>query len=152
APSTLFYREAERAGRPWVTRIPFAVQVLERVETVDEIGENRHVARYRYHHGYYDHAEREFRGFGLVETEDAEDFETYGGDPAHYVAPVLTKSWFHTGAFTDSGALSQQYVHEYFQGDPGAFLLPDSEIEGAVELDADALREAYRALKGSALR
>src|SRR5437868_365931 len=102
APSTVYYREAERTGRPWATKIPFVVHVLAQVETTDEIGQNRHIARYTYHHGYYDPTEREFRGFGLVETLDTEDFDTYQEEPAHYVAPVLTRSWFHTGAFFES--------------------------------------------------
>jgi len=32
---------------------------------------------YTYHHGYYDHAEREFRGFGRVEQTDTEDFISF---------------------------------------------------------------------------
>ncbi len=64
----------QAAGRPWVTRLPFPVQVVERVETVDRISGNRFVTRYAYHHGYFDGAEREFRGFGLVEQWDTETF------------------------------------------------------------------------------
>ena len=68
APSTRFYVTDEDAGHPWVTRLPFPVQVVERVETIDWIGRNRLVTRYAYHHGYFDGYEREFRGFGLVES------------------------------------------------------------------------------------
>ena len=62
-----------------------------------------------YHHGYYDGVEREFRGFGMVEQHDTEELgvlESTGGfpastniDAASYVPPVLTKTWFHTGAY-----------------------------------------------------
>ncbi len=35
---------------------------------------NRFVTRYAYHHGYFDGVEREFRGFGMVEQWDTEEF------------------------------------------------------------------------------
>ena len=34
-PSTRFYLEDQTAGRPWVTRLPFPVWTVERVETID---------------------------------------------------------------------------------------------------------------------
>ena len=50
APSTRFYLPTA-AGRPWITRLPFPVQVVERAETLDWIGRNvGH--RYAYHHGF----------------------------------------------------------------------------------------------------
>ena len=64
------------AGRPWITRLPFPVHVVERVETLDQISGNRFVTRYAYHHGYFDGDEREFRGFGMVEQWDTEEFAT----------------------------------------------------------------------------
>ena len=66
-------RQADGHGR-WITRLPFPVHVVERVETYDHISRNRFVTRYAYHHGYYDGVEREFRGFGLVEQWDTEEF------------------------------------------------------------------------------
>ena len=65
APSTKFYLQDKAAGRPWATRLPFPVHVVERVETLDRISHNRFVTRYAYHDGYFDGEEREFRGFGL---------------------------------------------------------------------------------------
>ncbi len=50
------------------------MHVVERVETVDAVAGNRFVTRYAYHHGYFDGVEREFRGFGLVEQWDTEEF------------------------------------------------------------------------------
>ena len=64
APSTRFYLADKLAGRPWITRLPFPVHVVERVETIDRISGNRFVSRFAYHHGYFDGVEREFRGFG----------------------------------------------------------------------------------------
>ena len=76
APSTKFYLADKLAGTPWITRLPFPVHVVERVETYDYISRNRFVTRYAYHHGYYDGVEREFRGFGMVEQWDTEEFAT----------------------------------------------------------------------------
>ena len=47
APSTRFYVADETAGHPWVTRLPFPVQVVERTETIDWIGRNRLVTPLR---------------------------------------------------------------------------------------------------------
>ncbi len=171
APSTRFYLEDKRAGRPWITRLPFPVHVLERVENYDWIGRRRFVSRYAYHHGYFDGEEREFRGFGMVEQRDTEthlddmlfpDVESSNEDAASFVPPMLTRTWFHTGAFIDAGNVSRQYEHEYWvepdlRGDAPAdvaareaMLLPDTVLEAG--LDPDEVREAYRALKGSPLR
>ena len=74
APSTKFYLRDKPDGRPWITRLPFPVHVVERVETYDRISRNRFVTRFAYHHGYFDGVEREFRGFGMVEQWDTEEF------------------------------------------------------------------------------
>src|SRR5262249_3556193 len=54
APSTRFYLADKFAGSPWVTRLPFPVHVVERIETFDWVGRSRFVTRYSYHHGYFD--------------------------------------------------------------------------------------------------
>lgn len=168
APSTRFYLDDQQAGG-WVTRLPYVVQVVERVEVYDWIGRTRFVTRYAYHHGHYDGEEREFRGFGLVEQWDTEehrgdtDFpgaEDTNWDAASWSPPIRTRTWFHTGAFAEAGAVSGQYSKEYWTepalradaraAEREALLLPDTVLpEG---LDSDEIREAYRALKGMALR
>ena len=173
APSTRFYLEDQQAGRPWVTRIPFPVHVVERVETYNWISRSRFVTRYAYHHGYFDGVEREFRGFGMVEQFDTEEFSalTATGDfpgadnigATSHVPPVRTSTWFHTGAFLEEEQISLQYAHEYF-GAPAAGV-PNYEVKLAAFIDTllpDTLlppgltiaeqREACRALKGSILR
>jgi Insecticide toxin TcdB middle/C-terminal region/Insecticide toxin TcdB middle/N-terminal region/Salmonella virulence plasmid 65kDa B protein/FG-GAP-like repeat len=91
ASSTVFQQRDARDGRPWPARLPFPVHVVERVATSDRIGRTRLVTRFAYHDGYFDGAEREFRGFGRVETWDSEAIGPVD------VPPVLTQSWFHTG-------------------------------------------------------
>jgi RHS repeat-associated protein len=166
APSTRFYLEDRAAGRPWVTRLPFPVQVLERVETYDAVRRVRFVSSYKYHHGYYDGVEREFRGFGLVEQWDTESSGAAHGKglfpempaPVNGEAPqppVYTKTWFHTGAWRDGGALSRQFAREYYAGDKGAVVLPDTVFLDELlskDLATEELRDACRALKGQVLR
>ena len=173
APSTNFYLKDKRDGRPWVTRLPFPVHVVERVVTHDRISGNRFVTRYAYHHGYFDGIEREFRGFGMVEQWDTEEFRALaaGGqapagtniDASSHVPPVLTKTWFHSGVYDEVEEVSQHFAAEYYgapkKSDPNydaafdAFfraLLPDTVIAPNLMLEEE--REACRALKGSMLR
>ena len=121
APSTRFYLEDKAAGRPWITRLPFPVHVVERTETYDHISRNRFVTRYGYHHGYFDGIEREFHGFGMVEQMDTEEFAALSQsdafptgeniDEASHLPPVVTRSWFHTGV-----CLGRQHVSNFFAG------------------------------------
>jgi len=103
ASSTKFYFEDKDAGTPWITRLPFPVHVVERMTMFDRISGNRFVTSYKYHHGYFDGVEREFRGFGMVEQRDTEEFATVAAgaqpdatnvDAASHVPPVLTKPGF----------------------------------------------------------
>src|SRR5215203_21856 len=126
--SARFRLEDELAGRRWATRLPFPVQVVERVETEDLVNRTRFTTRYAYHHGYFDGTEHEFRGFGLVDQYDTEELAvlTAGDDlppaanlePASHVPPVLTRSWFHTGAWLEGEQLTAHYGREYYR-EPG---------------------------------
>jgi RHS repeat-associated protein len=171
--STKFYLADKGAGAPWVTRLPFPVHVVERVETYDYVSRNRFVTRYAYHHGFYDGVEREFRGFGRVDQLDTETFAALsaGGnfptgdnsDAASSVPPVLTKTWYHTGVFLQGGRISRHLAHEYYQegsahrGEAGlsheqirAMLVEDTILPE--DLTPEEAREACRSLKGSMLR
>jgi RHS repeat-associated protein len=159
APSTKFYLSDRQAGQPWVTKLPFVVHVVERVETDDWISRNRFVTRYAYHHGYFDGSEREFRGFGMVEQQDTEELGALSQtgafpnatniDAASYVPPTLTRSWFHTGCYPQRDRVSQVFAHEYYQ-EATASQLPDTVLP--TDLTGDEIREALRSLKGALLR
>ncbi len=155
APSTRFFLADQAAGRPWATRLPFPVQVVERVETIDHIGQNRFVRRYAYHHGYFDGVEREFRGFGMVERFDTERFAALAAADnvaeASHVPPVLTRTWFHTGADVDIDHISRSYADEYYSAGAPGLLLPDTVLPAAARTPGEQ-RQAVRALKGSVLR
>lgn len=172
--STQFYLADKAAGKPWITRLPFPVHVVERVETFDHISQNRFVSRYAYHHGYFDGVEREFRGFGMVEQWDTEAFATLTSessfplgeniDAASHVPPVYTKSWFHTGVYVGrehvsnffAGLLNEEDLGEYFREEGladaafAAQLLPDTVLPAGLSVAEE--REACRALKGALLR
>ncbi|QYR21090.1 hypothetical protein KZ483_25790 [Paenibacillus sp. sptzw28] len=175
-PSTRFYIEDKLAGRPWMTKLHFPVHCISKTETRDRISGYRFVSSYRYHHGYYDHAEREFRGFGMVEQIDAEAFEHWvQGDASNIVdktlhqEPVVTKNWFHTGAFLDRENILGQFAWDYWYEEMARqgfavvnheTALPDARVIAAPGLDptiVDRLgthewREALRACKGMGLR
>ncbi|MBN1428900.1 MAG: hypothetical protein JXB07_10990 [Anaerolineae bacterium] len=255
--STTFYLKDKLAGQPWITKLPFPVHVVERVEIFDRISRNYFASRYAYHHGYFDGVEREFRGFGLVEQWDTEQFAegtpqslppkygigqvaTYasqgvwqfsfrpitsvrpsiypdGGwfyffegiqsgipeqdilllkdagehasdyvwdgtsegelavfardvpptatnlDATSHIPPVLTKTWFHTGAYFAGQAISTQFEAEYYrEGDLSLSKdgLSDTQLAAMLlddtvppdDLSAAEDREACRALKGATLR
>ena len=174
APSTKFYLNDKRDGKPWITRIQFPVHVVERIETYDRISKSLFVTRYAYHHGYFDGYEREFRGFGLVEQYDTEEFAALSAsnvfptganiEESSHVPPVFTKTWFHTGVY-----LGRDHISNYFAGlfdsrDTGEYFrepgFNDAQARGLLlddtilppDLTADEEREACRALRGSLLR
>ena len=173
ASSTQFYLADRAAGKPWLTRLPFPIHVVEHIESYDHVSRNRFVTRYSYHHGYYDKEDREFRGFGRVDQVDTEKIgalmsvsgaaECTNTDAASSLPPVLTRTWFHTGVFLKGGHISRHLSQEYYdegslydtkhQSGPDlatAFRLEDTVLPHGLTL-AEA-REASRALKGSVLR
>ena len=133
--SVQFYLEDLLAGTPWPERLAMPVHCLTSVETVDLVSGHRYAAHYTYHNGHYDHAEKEFRGFGLVVQTDTEDFEHWKGESTNLLSadlhqePVITRLWTRTGSVTES-----------------------IEIENADAMDAAEWREAHRAARGSAAR
>jgi len=155
--STEFYVADQAAGTPWVTRLPFPVHVVKRVENYDEVSRNRFVSRYTYHHGFYDGLEREFRGFGRVDQIDTEEIASLtepgtfptgdNFDAASSVPPVLTRTWTHTGVFLAGEFISRHMAHEYF-----ADVAPLDDTILPAGLTQYEAREACRALKGSTLR
>jgi hypothetical protein len=161
APSTKFYVQDRAAGTPWVTRLPFPVHVVERAETTDGVSRTRLVSLYSYHHGYYDGVEREFRGFARVDQTDTDALPAASGTglftstPAvdgddFTLPPVLTRTWYHTGAYFRSADIARHLATEYYQLDPEAPHLAATALPAGTS--AEELREACRALRGRLLR
>lgn len=171
-PSTFFWTEDMKKDEPWLTHLPFPVQVVSRVEAIDHIAKSKLVTNYSYHHGYYDGREREFRGFGRTDQLDTEEFERYKNQLLHdekqikrnlkngavtgikekldnisYVPPILVKTWFHPGIYLDEKKyLEKIRSKEYYQGDSEAFHAHFQIEKGDVPF------EAFRTLRGSILR
>jgi RHS repeat-associated protein len=168
--STKFYLEDKEAGTPWITKLPFPVQLVEKTISIDKITGSRFTHRFKYHDGFYDHKEREFRGFGYVETWDTENYTDYLQgiknlgvenqeiDIDHFVPPVYTRTWHHTGAPQAEGVVDQHYKDQYFKGDDKAYKFPDSVIDIKTmkgekkDLDSETKRLAFVALHGHVMR
>ena len=58
-------RDAE-AGRPWSSKLPHAVSVVTRISTVEGFANLTDASTYEYTEGFYDGAEKAFRGFERV--------------------------------------------------------------------------------------
>jgi RHS repeat-associated protein len=156
-PSTHFMLADEQAGRPWPTRLPMPVSCAHRVVRVDRVRETAFTSLTSYHDGYYDPVEREFRGFGRVETTDTEAYELLPeaantADADLHQPPVLTRTWHHTGA---AAATGRRILHtrrsQYFENTA----LPEHELpepDLPAGLTDEEYREACRALKGVMLR
>lgn len=160
APSTQFYLADKRAGKPWISKLPFPVHVVENVTVSDQWRKTTFCTSYSYHHGYFDGVEREFRGFGRVEQIDVENYDIFARDNQTspyitddlnlYQPPVKTVSWYHTGVFLDRKRVLSQFENEYFT--PQGFReqpLPDLDLDN---FNAEECREALRACKGMLLR
>lgn len=159
------YLQDKRDGRPWATRLFFPVHVVTMEETREYFNHSRYVQRYAYHDGYYDPVEREFRGFGFVESWDTDHYEKFidaeawpewqveNVDKQLHVWPTYTKTWYLTGAYEQQAQILKQYHKEYWSGDAEAF--PHLESTFGPEIlagDADTYREAFVALAGQVLR
>jgi RHS repeat-associated protein len=173
-PSTAFYLADKEAGRPWVTRLPFPVQCVERVTVKDRWRNTSFTTRYSYHHGRYDSVERQFCGFGRVEHVDVESFGPFAqGDAASpYITrdktllqpPVKTITWIHAGAAPAADGLPAQFEREYFPSSLAALSATRASVSGfaektlggpeldAAELSAEEWREAQYVCKGTTLR
>ena len=146
--STYFYLRDKLAGTPWITSLCFPVQCVAAVLTTDAVSGTSYANSYTYHHGYYDHPEKEYRGFGRVEQTDTDDFDT---DAAADQVPVLTKTWFHTGAYFGMDRILHGLAGEYFKNPAFTeYNLPEPMLP--MDLTADEAREAVRACKGMVLR
>ncbi|MCD9025516.1 SpvB/TcaC N-terminal domain-containing protein [Cohnella silvisoli] len=166
APSTMYYLLNEQEDKPWITKLPFPVHCVEKVTVCDSWRQTRFTTAYSYHHGYFDGAEREFRGFGRVEQIDVEDYGEFakGNSNSPYIAddhtlyqpPVKTITWYHTGAFLDRERTLKLFKDEYCTSwiqDEGfnEKELPEPDLD-SMDLTADEWREALRACKGMVLR
>ena len=126
APSTRFYLQDEAAGKPWVTRLPFPIWTVARVETFDWIGRNRRRC-----------ATPIITGSATASNASSVVSAWLSNGTPNSFAPTklspratsttgigrsgrrpLTLTWFSTGAFVQAGAVTQQYEGDYWLESP----------------------------------
>lgn len=161
-----YLRDQQKPATRWKTHLPFPVQVVSRVEVLDQISLGKLATEYLYHHGYWDGGEREFRGFARVDQRDTEtfaDFNDKGLHPDanpnqvtfdHYAPPIETRNWFHMGPVGDEFGdwYELDLSHEQWQEDPQVLERPDEVKKLIKSLPRRAKRDAIRCWRGSMLR
>lgn len=166
-PSTHFYKkDSERVETRWKTNLPFPVNVVAEVQVHDLIAQNKLITQYSYRHGYWDGAEREFRGFGRVEQLDTLSFAEYtsqeNDDPTdiklaadHFAPPTKTINWFSQGPVGpgDGDWQTLDYSEEYWSEDP-SLLNGFSEMSTFLQSlgSRREQRDALRTLRGTLIR
>ncbi|KPC28002.1 putative insecticidal toxin complex protein B [Pseudomonas syringae pv. cilantro] len=145
--------ELRAAGSVAVSELPFPVHVVVRQTMQDKVTGNTLTQLFRYRQGFYDPREREFRGFGLLLQTDTETPPQY---QEGFNAPVLKKTWFHTGRYP------ARPCTDYDRSDlaaraPGEHVLSVYNAATQTELpisepDEATLQEMARTLSGSVLR
>jgi hypothetical protein len=149
--------EAKRIGTPVpACYLPFPLHTLWRTENLDEITGNQLVSEIRYRHGAWDGREREFRGFGYIETRDT-DIMAAQSAAGEITPPTLTRTWYATGIRN----VDDSFAAEYWAGDDAAFkVLPprytlgygQDEVVCPPETLSSLAYWLSRAVKGTTLR
>ncbi|NSL86926.1 hypothetical protein ECE50_008805 [Chitinophaga sp. Mgbs1] len=165
--STFYYLQDKSNGRPWVTTLPFPVHVVSQVVNEDKIAGWASVQRYAYHDGFFNGAEREFGGFGFIESWDGEPYEQYMQriSPAYKMAadvidnnsflyaPVkYTKTWYSIGEYPHQQEILKSYQQEFFSGDPDRYVMPPSVLSPEIDQsDERSMLHVYQVLNGKVL-
>lgn len=132
-----------------------ALHVVKLQTQHDDITGNTLTQGFSYRGGYYDRIEREFRGFRLLMQTDTEATQAERAK-AGFTAPILSKTWFHTGEAIDPSR------EGYYPRDSAAVPLKPTLLQNyhfndraTQPLDApdeDLQREIARCLSGRVLR
>ncbi|MBC3778131.1 SpvB/TcaC N-terminal domain-containing protein [Pseudomonas sp. SWRI99] len=138
-----------------ISQLPFAMHLVSRQTQLDDITGNRLTQGFSYRGGYYDRFEREFRGFRLLMQTDTEASAAERAT-AGFSAPILSKTWFHTGAaidpartgYYDRDTLAQPLQPTLLQN----YHFNDRAAQPLNNPDEDTAREVARALSGRVLR
>jgi RHS repeat-associated protein len=152
ATSTSYATADHAAGRPWRTTLPLPVQVISQVTVTDYFSGTTLTSEYDYHHGYWDGADREFRGFAHVDQRDT--LNRSGPAAGLFQSPPTeTRTWFHLGPVgPEFGGWDQlDLSDEYWQPDPPLAAHIDTSALSAT-MPRRGQRDAIRALHGQVLR
>ncbi|MCG1017849.1 MULTISPECIES: SpvB/TcaC N-terminal domain-containing protein [Burkholderiaceae] len=152
--STQEWLDEKQARKNGMPGLPFPVHVVSRITHTDAITGKQLTQCHRYRKGFYDGREREFRGFGYVESIDSAPASATHGNDDVQPPPLQTRSWYHTGQQNDENSL---YGAPY--KDSSAFTVGATWLtcfDGHQDVDLVPSPEQtwwlYRALKGHLLR
>ncbi|RJG25196.1 SpvB/TcaC N-terminal domain-containing protein [Paenibacillus thiaminolyticus] len=154
--SAQYWLDEKQAASSAVCGVPFPINVVAGIHTLDEISGRTRIQKYTYRNGVYDRTEKEFAGFGRIDTwEEERDSE---GTLSVSTPPVLTRTWYHSGQKQDE----ERAVQQYWEGDSAACQLKpirltrfDAATAMDVPLDSPNRRQEYwlyRSLRGMPLR
>ncbi|ODS24076.1 hypothetical protein AB835_05485 [Candidatus Endobugula sertula] len=101
--------------------LPLSLYLVKQLIQIDAITGNRQVQSFTYRHGVYDGTEREFRGFGYVETLDSEHLSDDSPDTDS--PPLKTCCWYHMGQ-------SLTPMTPVWEGDAEAYTLGNTALAG----------------------
>jgi RHS repeat-associated protein len=153
APSTRYALADAAEGRPWRTSCPVPVHVVASVVSADVYSRSETTTVYSYHHGYWDGADREFRGFGRVDQQDASTIDDGPTDAAqHYSPPTLQRTWFHQGPVGSRDDWVELDLSDEHWAEDSAMLGGGDRSAVPPQLSRRQWREALRALRGRVLR
>jgi RHS repeat-associated core domain len=143
------YLEAQRKGRPWISKIPSHFTVANQRIVIDTITNSRMATTYHYYDGHYNGNDHHFVCFGCVEQYDVETLEIDAS--AHdtgYTRPSCTKTWLHPGMF----GWDARKTYQYYRKDVNQPSLPQPffEHDGA-QSESDFVL-GYRTLAGKLMR
>ncbi|KAG8532348.1 uncharacterized protein KY384_002833 [Bacidia gigantensis] len=140
-PSTSYYLNDNLKGNKWKRSLPFPIQCVERITIIDEITSTSRQTRYEYHDGYYDMSEREFCGFGAVETWIRDSFPAISSRKAFSTPEKHSKTWFYTNSDSPQALLGTAFKRQH-----------QASCHIPKDLDGNDAPSASRALNGSILR
>lgn len=151
-PSTVFQLAAARDDRPWITTLPFPVQVVETIRRQDRISGGISTSRISYRDPFYDPALFAFRGFAFVETWDAETFDPTSVSATQAI-PAHRKHWYLNGAYEELPLLEASWRSEFFRGIGTAPELPFALLRlGTAGVGGRVQRQAWSSLAGARVR
>jgi hypothetical protein len=135
-------------GRDWHSRMSRHHVVVDRMEVIDHIAGGRAVTRYEYHDGYFDGEAFAQRGFGLVDSYDADSTADDLAEPGAQPTPAAcVRTWMHTGAVDWSRCLADAYRDE-----PALPMLDHSQFENLGDLAYGEYQDGLRCLAGRVMR
>ncbi|WP_129518503.1 SpvB/TcaC N-terminal domain-containing protein [Burkholderia stabilis] len=155
--SAQFWLDDKASDSRLTSSLPFAIHTLTQVVSCDEVTGNGVTSLRSYHQGVYDGREREFRGFGLVISQDAQQIAKTGQSNVPVAPPMMLKTWYHTGREYDEGQLFESPYVDAAEYPVGSTTLTSFDAKAGRDCPLDQPSDVtrwwlYRALKGLPLR